>query len=77
MLKGVQKRKFHTDVKKLKEKAESNNWDLMTLKDATSDSSCVLSDNETDIGFEPDLCDKDAESYFLAGKDLMEFLEII
>ena len=76
MLKGNDKKRFNTEVRNLKKKADENGWNLMTLEEATLDSVCVLSDNDMDVNFEPDLCDENSESYFLAGMDLMEYLEI-
>lgn len=76
MLKGADKKRFKTKVKNLKNRAFANDWHLMTRDEAPNDASCVLSDNDLDEGFEPELCDKESESYFLAGKDLLEYLEI-
>lgn len=58
-------RRFHADVRKLKQKCEDEGILLKTYKDASNDDICVLSNNEYEIGETKSSCDPEHENYFV------------
>lgn len=67
---GLLKRRFHKDVRDLKERCEINNMILLTYEETdVGYYICVLSSHDYEIGSQWTDCSEDNENYFLSPED--------
>lgn len=67
------KRRFHADVRRLKQLSEKKGWTLMTYEQADSSAVCALSSHDYEIGSSWLDCDENNENYFLSQAQYEEF----
>lgn len=68
-LKEQIRRRFHSDVRKLKRRCESLGITLMTYPEAFETNFCILSSNDYEIGEIKANCSLDSENYFVSEDD--------
>ena len=66
---GLQKRRFHRELRNLKKFSKENDLTLKSFDDASPYDQCVISENEFEIGELARECDPDLESYFYSPID--------
>lgn len=62
-------RRFHKDVRKLKQVCQDNNITLLEYEDAINDDVCILSQSEYEIGVAKEYTSEGLECYFVHDSD--------
>ena len=65
------KRRFHSDVRKLRKLCATNAINLADFDEAEDDWVCIISDNDYEIGALKHDCSPDSENYFVSNDALI------